>query len=104
MSNFHQDTINPNTGMLEKAEWLDDYIHNYSNGVLTHYEYGIKFPDGGLYTIDELNELNELFWGIKTTGSIVSSPKQNPESDDFTWDEMFMLKELLNYVFECGDL
>lgn len=38
MSNFHAPTFHPITGVIEKAEWLDDHYGKHL--------YGVRFPDG----------------------------------------------------------
>ena len=45
MSNFKQYTTNPKTGVIEKADWLDNYFGRRI--------YGVKFPDGKIYNINE---------------------------------------------------
>lgn len=41
MSNFTRSSINPDSGRVEMAEWLDDY---YGPN-----HYGVRFPDGTVY-------------------------------------------------------
>ena len=110
MSNFHLNTKNPKTGKMELAEWLDGYFGSH--------KYGIRFPDGEVYRSEDLDKsgIPTKKYSLDFLGSDRAISLGNdmqdamaliyipPPPDDFTWDEMFMLKELLNYVFECGDL
>jgi len=41
MSNFTSDAINPETGEVETAEFLDDYYGKH--------RYGVRFADGKTY-------------------------------------------------------
>lgn len=41
MSSFTQPTVNPITGQIQDAVWMDDY---YKDGV-----YGVRFPGGRVY-------------------------------------------------------
>lgn len=46
MSCFMQDTINPDTGELEQAEWLDDYFGKH--------RYGVRFPGGKVFREEDI--------------------------------------------------
>lgn len=41
MSNFTRDTAHPETGVVQKAEWLDGYFGGR--------QYGVRFPDGKVF-------------------------------------------------------
>ena len=41
MSNYSRLTVNPCTGRLENAEWLDNYYGRHN--------YGVRFPDGVIH-------------------------------------------------------
>ena len=41
MSNYFKQTMNPKTGQLELAEWLDDHFGSYI--------YGVRFPSGEIF-------------------------------------------------------
>jgi hypothetical protein len=46
MSNYYSKAINPETGKLEEAVFLDDYFGKH--------EYGVKFSNGNLYKIKDI--------------------------------------------------
>lgn len=48
MSNFTRNSINPASGRVEMAEWLDDY---YGPN-----RYGVRFPDGAIYPEEEVKQ------------------------------------------------
>lgn len=48
MSNSHKLTRHPETGKIERAEWLDDYFGLH--------RYGVKFPDGRVFREEEIKE------------------------------------------------
>lgn len=48
MSSYQKQTVHPETGIAERAEWLDDYFG--------HYNYGVRFPsDGKVFRADEFD-------------------------------------------------
>lgn len=46
MSNYIATAINPVTGVIEQAEFLDDYFG--------WHRYGVRFSDGKVYPIEEV--------------------------------------------------
>lgn len=44
MSNFNRPTINPKTGEIENADWMDSFYGKH--------HYGVVFPDGATYQQD----------------------------------------------------
>ena len=48
MSNFTRATQNPRTGVIEIADWLDDYFG--------HHRYGVRFEDGSVVPESEVTE------------------------------------------------
>lgn len=45
MSNFQRFTVNPKTGVVEKADWMSNHFDGH--------KYGVKFPDGEIYNPDD---------------------------------------------------
>ena len=45
MSSYEQNTINPDTGKIESAVWLDDYFGRH--------RYGVRFPSGKVFRGEE---------------------------------------------------
>jgi hypothetical protein len=45
MSSFYKKTKHPDTGIIEKAEWLDDYFGKH--------HYAVRFQDGKIFNVDE---------------------------------------------------
>lgn len=58
MSSYKRDTLNPATGKIEEAEWLDDYFG--------HYNYGVRFSDGKVYHPEEIKRAEKK--ATETTG------------------------------------
>ena len=48
MSSFTRKTKHPVTGRIQQADWIDDYFGPH--------EYGIKFPDGKVFTQKEVKD------------------------------------------------
>lgn len=53
MSSFSAYTRHPETGKMEKAEWLDNYF--------SAHHYGVRFPDGKIFDPDKYPDLPNIF-------------------------------------------
>ncbi len=51
MSNYYQEAKHPITGVVENAEWIDDYFGRH--------RYGVRFSDGTVYSEDQIRTLKE---------------------------------------------
>lgn len=50
MSSFQREAINPKTGEIELADFLDDYYGRH--------QYGVKFNDGCVYKEEEVKQID----------------------------------------------
>ena len=64
MSNFHQLTKHPRTGVMEMAEWLDDYFG--------HHRYGIRFSDKRVYHEKEIEAIEIHGIGAEANGQVTT--------------------------------
>lgn len=69
MSSYQQVTKHPDTGVMEMADWLDDYFGRH--------RYGVRFADGKVFRAEQID-------AVETNG--VASESTPGETTVHHWD------------------